>query len=118
MTDRRKERDRARRKRRKAREAAERRREQRNRRFDELMEAWRRNRSNAMRKTGRIDRGGKMFFGHNLTRYSKASESEAEGSLVDVARADTVGAELVGAELDRLMGAGRELGEPLEDLSE
>jgi len=98
MTDRRKERDRARRKRRKAREAAERRREQRNRRFDELMEAWRRNRSNAMRKTGRIDRGGKMFFGHNLTRYSKASESEAEGSLVDVARAA-----LVDAELDRMI---------------
>ena len=104
MTDRRKERDRARRKRRKAREAAERRREQRNRRFDELLEAWRRNRSNAMRKPGRIGRGGKMFFGHNLTRCTKASESEAEGSLVDVARADTVG-----AELDRLMGAGREL---------
>jgi hypothetical protein len=44
MTDRRKERDRARRKRRKAREADERRREERNRRFDELVEAWRRNR--------------------------------------------------------------------------
>ena len=43
MTDRRKERDRARRKRRKAREADERRREARNRRFDKLMEAWRRN---------------------------------------------------------------------------
>ena len=43
MTDRRKERDRARRKRRKAREADERRREERNRRFDELVEAWRRN---------------------------------------------------------------------------
>jgi hypothetical protein len=43
MTDRRKERDRARRERRKAREAAERRREQRNRRFDELVETWRRN---------------------------------------------------------------------------
>jgi hypothetical protein len=42
MTERHKERDRTRRKRRKAREAAERRREQRNRRFDELMEAWRR----------------------------------------------------------------------------
>jgi len=41
MTERRKERDRARRKRRKAREAAKRRREKRNRRFDELMEAWR-----------------------------------------------------------------------------
>jgi len=44
MTERRKERDRERRKRRKAREAAERRREKRNRRFDELMEAWRRKR--------------------------------------------------------------------------
>lgn len=44
MTERRKERDRARRKRRKAREAAERRRAKRNRRFDELMEAWRRKR--------------------------------------------------------------------------
>jgi hypothetical protein len=43
MTERRKERDRARRKRRKAREAAERRQEERNRRFDELVEAWRRN---------------------------------------------------------------------------
>jgi hypothetical protein len=43
MTDRRKERDRERRKRRKAREAAERRRAKRNRRFDELVEAWRRN---------------------------------------------------------------------------
>jgi hypothetical protein len=43
MTERRKERDRARRERRKAREADERRREQRNRRFDELVEAWRRN---------------------------------------------------------------------------
>ncbi len=42
MTDRRKERDRARRKRRKARGAAERRREKRNRRIDGLMEAWRR----------------------------------------------------------------------------
>jgi hypothetical protein len=52
MTERRKERDRARRKRRKAREAAERRREKRNRRIDELMEAWRRNRPNAMRKMG------------------------------------------------------------------
>ena len=44
MTERRKERDRERRKRRKAREAAERRRAKRNRRFDELMEAWRRKR--------------------------------------------------------------------------
>jgi hypothetical protein len=43
MTERRKERDRARRKRRKAREADERRQEERNRRFDELVEAWRRN---------------------------------------------------------------------------
>jgi hypothetical protein len=43
MTERRKERNRARRKRRKAREAAERRREERNRRFDQLVEAWRRN---------------------------------------------------------------------------
>jgi hypothetical protein len=47
MTDRRKERDRARRKRRKAREADERRRERRNqarkRRSDDLMEAWRLN---------------------------------------------------------------------------
>jgi hypothetical protein len=47
MTDRRKERDRARRERRKAREADERRREKRNHerkcRSDYLMEAWRRN---------------------------------------------------------------------------
>jgi hypothetical protein len=43
MTDRRKERNRARRKRRKAREADERRRELRKRRSDDLMEAWRRN---------------------------------------------------------------------------
>ena len=47
MTDRRKERDRARRMRRKAREADERRRVKRNqerkRRSDDLMEAWRRN---------------------------------------------------------------------------
>jgi hypothetical protein len=62
MTDRRKERDRARRKRRKAREADERHREKRNCRFDELMEAWRRNRPNAMMKRGWIGRGGRMFF--------------------------------------------------------
>jgi hypothetical protein len=47
MTDRRKERDLARRKRRKAKEADERRREKRNqerkRRSDDLMDAWRRN---------------------------------------------------------------------------
>ena len=51
MTERRKERDRERRKRRKAREAAERRRVQRNRRFDELMEAWRRNPPERTRRT-------------------------------------------------------------------
>jgi hypothetical protein len=62
MTERRKERDRARRKRRKVREAAERRREKRNRRFDEQMEAWRRNRPNVMRKTGRISRGREDVF--------------------------------------------------------
>ena len=66
MTDRRKQRDRARRERRKAREAAREaaasRREQRNRRFEDLMEAWRRNRPNTMRKTGRIGRRGRMFF--------------------------------------------------------
>jgi hypothetical protein len=39
-----------------------------------------------------------MFFGHDLTRFRKASEREAKGSLVDVARADTVD-----AELDRLI---------------
>jgi hypothetical protein len=43
MTDRRKERDCARRERRKAREADERRREKRKRRSNILMEAWRRN---------------------------------------------------------------------------
>ena len=43
MSDRRKERDRARRKRRKVREADERRREERKRRSEDLMEAWRRN---------------------------------------------------------------------------
>ena len=43
MTERRKGRDRERRKGRKAREVDERRREERNRRFDELVEAWRRN---------------------------------------------------------------------------
>jgi hypothetical protein len=66
MTDRRKQRDRARRERRKAREAAREaaasRREQRNRRFEDLMEAWRRNRPNTMRKTGRIGWRGRMFF--------------------------------------------------------
>jgi hypothetical protein len=41
---------------------------------------------------------GGCSFGHDLTRYRKASESETEGSLVDVARADTID-----AELDRLI---------------
>jgi hypothetical protein len=52
-----------------------------------------------MRKTSRIglhEEG--CSFGHNLTRCTKASESEAERSLVDVARADTID-----AELDRLI---------------
>jgi hypothetical protein len=63
MTDRRKERDRARRKRRKAREADERRREERNRRFDELVEAWRRNHPGE-HEEDRKDRPtrGRMFF--------------------------------------------------------
>jgi hypothetical protein len=63
MTDRRKERDRARRKRRKAREADERRREERNRRFDELVEAWRRN-HRFEHKEESEDRPpqGRMFF--------------------------------------------------------
>jgi hypothetical protein len=99
MTERRKERDRARRKRRKAREADERRREERNRRFDELVEAWRRNHLGEHEEE---EEGSaytrKDVFWHNLTRCTKASESEAEGSLVDVARADTVD-----AELDRLI---------------
>jgi hypothetical protein len=52
-----------------------------------------------MRKAGRICRHeGGCSFGHNLIRCTKASESEAEGSLVNVARADTVD-----AELDRLI---------------
>jgi hypothetical protein len=99
MTDRRKERDRARRKRRKAREADERRRVERNRRFDELVEAWRRNHPGE-HEEDRKDRPtqGRMFFGRDLTRCTIASENEAEGSLVDVACADTVG-----AELDRLI---------------
>jgi hypothetical protein len=63
MTDRRKERDRARRKRRKAREADERHREERNRRFDELVEAWRRNHPGE-HEEDRKDRPtrGRMFF--------------------------------------------------------
>ena len=63
MTDRPKERDRARRKKRKAREADERRREERNRRFDELVEAWRRNRP-FEHEEDRKDRPprGRMFF--------------------------------------------------------
>jgi hypothetical protein len=63
MTERRKERDRARRKRRKAREADERRQEERNRRFDELVEAWRRNHP-VEHKEDRKDRPtrGRMFF--------------------------------------------------------
>jgi hypothetical protein len=80
MTDRRKERDRARRKRRKAREAAERRREQRNRRFDELLEAWRRNRSNAMRKPGRIGRGGKMFLAITSPDARKQVKAKLKGA--------------------------------------
>jgi hypothetical protein len=44
------------------REAAVRRQQQRNRRSEERMEAWRRNRPNAIRKTARIDRRGRMFF--------------------------------------------------------
>jgi hypothetical protein len=39
-----------------------------------------------------------MFFGHDLTRCTKASEDKAERSLVDVARAGTVD-----AEVDRLV---------------
>jgi hypothetical protein len=63
MTDRRKERDRARRKRKKAREADERRREERNRRFDELVEAWRRNHPGGHEEESE-DRPtrGRMFF--------------------------------------------------------
>ena len=63
MTDRGKERDRARRKRRKAREADERRREERNRRFDELVEAWRCNHPGEQDEGGK-DRPtrGRMFF--------------------------------------------------------
>ena len=63
MTDRRKERDRARWKRRKAREADERRREERNRRFDELVEALRRNRTFEHQEESE-DRPpqGRMFF--------------------------------------------------------
>ncbi len=48
-----------------------------------------------MRKTGRIGlHEGGCSFGHNLTRYSKASE----GSLVDIACTDAVD-----TELDRLI---------------
>jgi len=63
MTDRRKERDRARRKRGKAREADERRREERNCRFDELVEAWRRNHPGGHEEESE-DRPprGRMFF--------------------------------------------------------
>jgi len=64
MTDRRNERDRARRKRRKAREADERRREDRNRRFDELVEAWRRNHPGEQEEVrqDRPRRGGIFFW--------------------------------------------------------
>jgi hypothetical protein len=51
------------------------------------------------RKAGRIGlHEGGCSFGHDLTRCTKASESEAERSLVDVARADTID-----AEVDRLI---------------
>jgi hypothetical protein len=95
MTERRKERDRARRKRRKAREAAEKRGTAGSTSWWKLGAAttWA-----SMKKTRRICRRGRMFFGHDLTRCTKASESEAEGSLVDVARADTID-----GELDRLI---------------
>jgi hypothetical protein len=63
MTERRKERDRARRKRRKAREADERRREERNRRFDELVKAWRRNHPDEHEEGGEdLPTRGRMFF--------------------------------------------------------
>lgn len=64
MTDRRAERDRERRKRRKAREAEERRRKERRRRFDELLEAWRRNRLSAPDedREDRPIRGRKFFL--------------------------------------------------------
>jgi hypothetical protein len=99
MTERRKERDRARRKRRKARgptNAAEK------RGTAASTSWWKRGAAttrSSMRKTVRIGRHeGGYSFGHNLTRCTKASESEAERSLVDVARADTID-----AELDRLI---------------
>ena len=73
MTDRRKERDRARRKRRKVREADERRREERNRRFDELVEAWRRNHPGEHEEDRKdLPTRGRMFFGRDLTRCTKA----------------------------------------------
>jgi hypothetical protein len=64
MTDHRKERDRARRKRRKAREADERRREGRNRRFDDLVEAWRRNHPGGHEEDRKArPTRGRIFFG-------------------------------------------------------
>ena len=67
MTDRRKERDRARggrggRPGRPPQRRREERNQERNRRFDTLMEAWRRNHPSAMRKIGRIGRRRRMFF--------------------------------------------------------
>jgi hypothetical protein len=64
------------------------------RRFDELVEAWRRNHPGEHEEDKKDQpTRGRMFFGRDLTRCTKASESEAEGSLVDVARADAVDAE-------------------------
>jgi hypothetical protein len=81
MTDRRKERDRARRKRRKARRptnGAEK------RGTAASTSWWKRGAATtraSMRKRGRIGRHeGVYSFGHVLTRCTKASESEAEGS--------------------------------------
>ena len=81
MTDRRKERDRARRKRRKAREADERRREERNRRFDELVEAWRRNHPGE-HEEDRKDRptGGRMFLAITSPDARKQVKAKLKGA--------------------------------------
>jgi hypothetical protein len=85
MTDRRKERDRARRKRRKAREADERRREERNRRFDELVEAWRRNHPGE-HKEDKKDRPTREDV--LLATTSPDAEKTQRAVAVEVARSD------------------------------
>ena len=154
MTNRRKERDRARRKRRKVREADERRREERNRRFDELVEAWRRNHPGEHEEDRKdLPTRGRMFFGRDLTICTKArclhprrvrrrsfpeppetikalTRARNRAAALDTACGGGLGlfpyereallerGELVPHSLVAALVAGREPGEPLEDLSE